>query len=95
MTNTSLSLADSLKADPQARQWIGGHFVSPSEVAEMREWLEDCAVSICRSDEEGSDNLARVAAWTCEQVVHAVAKTYCGGIPAFIQAAPFVDILAP
>lgn len=89
--NTSLSLGQALagaeiREPSRLRQFIGGNFVSPSELAEMREWLEDCAVSICASEEECADNLARVAAWTSEQVVRAVAKTYSGGIPAFLQS---------
>lgn len=94
----SASLADALSPSgpvelSRVRQFIGGHFVSPAECLAMREWLSECAVSLCSTHEQMEDNLARVGSATDSQVVRAVARTYEGGVAAFLSDGP--DELSP
>src|ERR1700677_956903 len=91
--NTRLTLGQALESaqikDPSGvRQFVGGNFVSPDEIVAMREWVGDCAVELCKSDDDASENLAWVAAATDLQILRYVSRNYSGGIPAFIQAGP-------
>ncbi len=59
------------------RQFIGGHFVSPAEVFEMRQWIEDCGFE----DVKDEVNLDWI---TDSEVVHGVQRTYDGGVSGFL-----------
>lgn len=88
--NTSLTLADALRPVELStvRQFVGGSFVSPAEVVAMREWLGDCAVELCHTDDQAEENLGRVAAASDGQVVRWVGRTFCGGVAGFLSSGP-------
>lgn len=73
--NTRATLAEALH--PKAKVWVGPYSLKPSEVLAMRELVDD---RLAASAEEDQD-----LDWmTDRQVVEVVARSYPGGIKAFV-----------